>query len=196
MRGGDPPVGLPARDAVAHGDPVGRIPRARVPPGLAPIYLGDQRQQFALAATDGRVHRVDRRHQMRIGMEVVPTHAATNRSGGGTKKSVSNICSLVKPFGLLVKPFGLSVTGHRPHGLAGTASRIDGRFHHEATPKVALDAQAVRLFALPTSAATGAVRRRGRRANAWAPSTPRRPLLPPQIARARTPRTAREPRRW
>src|SRR6266536_706957 len=81
----------------------GRIPRARVPPGLAPIYLGDQRQQFALAATNGRVHGVDRRHQMRIGMEVVPTHAATNRSGGGTEESVSNMCSLVKSFGLSVR---------------------------------------------------------------------------------------------
>lgn len=97
MRGGDPAVGLPARDAVAHGDPVGRIPCARVPPRLAPIHLGDQRQQFALAATDGRVHGVDRRHQMRIGMEVVPTHGCTNRSRGGTRDSISNIRSLVKP---------------------------------------------------------------------------------------------------
>jgi DNA end-binding protein Ku len=63
---------------------VGCIPCARAMPGLAAIHLGDQRQQFALAATDGRVRGVDGRYQMLFGMEIVPAHAATNRSGGGT----------------------------------------------------------------------------------------------------------------
>src|SRR4029453_14040885 len=35
---------------------------------------------------------------MLIGMEIVPAHGVTSRSGGGTSHTLSNMCSLVKPF--------------------------------------------------------------------------------------------------
>jgi hypothetical protein len=76
---------------------VGRIPPAGAPPGLAAIHLGDQRQQLALAATDGRVRGVDGRHQMLVGMEIVPAHADTNTDPGEERAIIiSNIRSFVK----------------------------------------------------------------------------------------------------
>jgi hypothetical protein len=112
VRRADPPVSLPARDAITHRDPVGRIPRARVPPGLAAIHLGNERQQFALAATDGRVDGVNRRYQMLIGMEVVPTHACTKPIRG------RNEPPLYRTYVRLSRPLGHLFAAKR-HGRRG-----------------------------------------------------------------------------
>jgi hypothetical protein len=102
---------------------VGSVPRARVPPGLAAIHLDDQRQQLALAATDGCVRGVHGRHQMLIGMEIVPAHGATSRSGGGTSHTLSNMCSLVKSFGLAFA-FPLLLTAPYPSRVIAEVPRL------------------------------------------------------------------------
>jgi hypothetical protein len=96
---------------------VGHIPCARAKPGLATIRLGDQRQQFALAATDGRIRGVDRLNQLLVRMEIVPAHARTNRSGGGTKEDYIEhtfACQRPRAPGVVGQSVSRSLTRPRP----------------------------------------------------------------------------------